>query len=59
MTHRAIDLSFRVVLDKLIRVNQDLARMQSAFLDAQQQVGGTNNDVMRVVHEQMEVDMKK
>ncbi|XP_015436791.1 PREDICTED: ubiquitin conjugation factor E4 A [Dufourea novaeangliae] len=34
LTHRALDLGYRVVLDKLSRTNQDLSRIQRAYADA-------------------------
>ncbi|XP_017885248.1 ubiquitin conjugation factor E4 A [Ceratina calcarata] len=39
LTHRALDLGYRVVLEKLLRTNQDLGRIQRVYQDAQSSGG--------------------
>jgi ubiquitin conjugation factor E4 A len=55
MAHKALDLGFRVTYEHLIRLNQDLARMQRAYIDVQNQ-GGANSHVVQVFGERMERD---
>ncbi|CRK91993.1 CLUMA_CG005573, isoform A [Clunio marinus] len=43
MTQKAIDLSFRVCIEKVIRMNREIQRMQNAYQDAAQ--GGSNSDI--------------
>jgi ubiquitin conjugation factor E4 A len=40
MTHKAIDLSYRVCIEKLIKMNRELSRLRSAYQDTAQQPGG-------------------
>ncbi|XP_015600659.1 ubiquitin conjugation factor E4 A [Cephus cinctus] len=56
LTHRVLDLGYRVVLDKLMRTNQDLARIQRVYNDAQ--VGG-GSEVLEVLTHKMEMEMTK
>lgn len=42
MTHRALDLSFRICVDQLVQLNQELSQLQRAYNDAVTQVGGTS-----------------
>jgi len=55
MAHKALDLGFRVTYEHLMRLNQDLARMQRAYIDVQNQ-GGVNSHVVQVFGERMEKD---
>lgn len=43
MTQKAIDLSFRVCIEKVTRMNREIHRLQSAYQDAMQ--GGGTSDV--------------
>ncbi|XP_046484062.1 ubiquitin conjugation factor E4 A [Neodiprion pinetum] len=56
LTHRALDLGYRVVLEKLLRANQDLARMRRIYSDAQ---GGGNSEVLEAITTRMEMEMTK
>jgi ubiquitin conjugation factor E4 A len=40
MTHKALDLSYRVCIEKMIKMNQELNRLRSAYQDTAQQAGG-------------------
>lgn len=42
ITHRALDLSFRICVDQLVQLNQDLSQLQRAYSDAITQVGGSS-----------------
>ncbi|XP_076245661.1 ubiquitination factor E4A [Calliopsis andreniformis] len=54
LTHRALDLGYRVVLDKLLRTSQNFARMQRAHQDAQ---SGESSEVVEVMTLFMEDEM--
>jgi hypothetical protein len=41
-----------------MRLNQDLARIQRAFIDAQNQAGA-NSDVVQTIGERMELEMTR
>ncbi|XP_029162873.1 ubiquitin conjugation factor E4 A [Nylanderia fulva] len=56
LTHRALDLGYRVILDKFLRTNQDLARIQRAYNDAQ--IGGSS-EVLELITQRMETEMIK
>jgi len=58
LAHKALDLGFRVTFEHLMRLNQDLARIQRAFIDAQNQAGA-NSDVVQTIGERMEMDMTR
>ncbi|KAJ9594013.1 hypothetical protein L9F63_014573, partial [Diploptera punctata] len=58
LAHKALDLGFRVTFEHLIRLNQDLARMQRAFIDAQNQAGA-NAEVVRAIEERIEMEMTR
>lgn len=58
MAHRAVDLGFRVVFERLMRLNQDLARMQRAFNDAQAQAGA-HSELVQAIGERMEMEMSR
>ena len=55
LAHKALDLGFRVTYEHLMRLNQDLARIQRAYIDVQNQ-GGVNSDLVQVIGERMEKD---
>ncbi|XP_012254969.2 ubiquitin conjugation factor E4 A [Athalia rosae] len=56
LTHRALDLGYRVILEKLMRINQDLARMQRIYNDAR---GGGSSEVLESITVRMEMEMTK
>ncbi|XP_033354839.1 ubiquitin conjugation factor E4 A [Bombus vosnesenskii] len=56
LTHRALDLGYRVVLDKLLRANQDLVRIQRIYQDAQ---NGGRSDIFDIITQRMEGEMTK
>ncbi|XP_071868811.1 ubiquitination factor E4A [Bombus fervidus] len=56
LTHRALDLGYRVVLDKLLRANQDLVRIQRIYQDAQ---NGGRSEVFDIITQRMEGEMTK
>ncbi|XP_076764676.1 ubiquitination factor E4A [Xylocopa sonorina] len=56
LTHRALDLGYRVVLDKLLRTNQDLVRIQRVYQDAQ---SGGRSEVLEIITQRMEEEMTK
>jgi ubiquitin conjugation factor E4 A len=58
LAHKALDLGFRVTYEHLVRLNQDLTRIQRAFVDAQNQAG-TNSDVVQAIGERMELEMTR
>lgn len=39
MTHKAIDLGYRVCIDKFVQMNREMARLQDLYRDAQSQGG--------------------
>lgn len=55
-THRALDLGFRVIFEKLLRSNQELARIQRLYNDAQT---GGSSEVLEVITQRMETGMSK
>ncbi|XP_031827892.1 ubiquitination factor E4A [Nomia melanderi] len=56
LTHRALDLGYRVVLDKLLRTNQDLFRIQRVYVDA---LNGGSSEVLELITQRMEEEMTK
>ncbi|XP_014486144.1 PREDICTED: ubiquitin conjugation factor E4 A [Dinoponera quadriceps] len=56
LTHRALDLGYRVILDKFTRTNQDLARIQRTYNDART---GGSPEVLELITERMESEMTK
>ncbi|XP_023710863.1 ubiquitin conjugation factor E4 A isoform X2 [Cryptotermes secundus] len=58
LAHKALDLGFKVTFEQLMRLNQDLARIQRAFIDAQNQAGA-NSDVVQTIGERMELEMTR
>ncbi|XP_076649891.1 ubiquitination factor E4A isoform X2 [Halictus rubicundus] len=56
LTHRALDLGYRVVLDKLIRSNQDLLQIQRIHAEAH---SGGSPEVFEMVTQRMENEMNK
>lgn len=58
MNHRSYDLSFRVSVDKLVRLNQDLVRLERAYNDAMGQAGGLS-DVVDTMKERLNAELAK
>ncbi|KAK0174457.1 hypothetical protein PV327_010224 [Microctonus hyperodae] len=56
LTHRALDLGFRVVLDKLMKSNQDLNRIQRLLNDASE---SGNSDVIDAIRQRLQMEMSK
>ncbi|XP_078043228.1 ubiquitination factor E4A [Augochlora pura] len=56
LTHRALDLGYRVVLDKLIRSNHDLLQIQRVYEDAQT---GGSSEVFEIITQRREQEMTK
>lgn len=50
MAHRSLDLSFRICVDQLVQLNQELSQLQRAYNDAVAQVGGASpvTDTLKV-----------
>ncbi|KAJ8971505.1 hypothetical protein NQ314_000667 [Rhamnusium bicolor] len=58
MAHKAIDLGYRVGVDKLIRQNHEMGRMERAFNDAVHQ-SGSNSDLVGTIRERMNEELTK
>lgn len=58
LAEKSCDLGFRVCVEKLMKLNQDLARIQRAYNDAQA-LGGANHEVTEAIQERMETKMTK
>ncbi|XP_063973591.1 ubiquitin conjugation factor E4 A [Diachasmimorpha longicaudata] len=56
LTHRVLDLGYRVVLEKLMKTTQDLSRIQRVYTDAQ---AGGSSEVFDVITQRMEMEMTK
>ncbi|KAK2589180.1 hypothetical protein KPH14_001996 [Odynerus spinipes] len=54
LTHRALDLGYRVILDKLLKKNQDIARLQQVYNDAQ---NGGSSEVLELITQRIEMEM--
>ncbi|XP_013783163.1 ubiquitin conjugation factor E4 A-like isoform X1 [Limulus polyphemus] len=57
-THCAIDLGFKVVHERLVKLNQHLAQIQGFYEDARLQ-GGNSSDAVQRLQEKMERGMMK
>ncbi|XP_057320961.1 ubiquitin conjugation factor E4 A [Microplitis mediator] len=55
-THRSLDLGYRIVLDKLMKTNQELGRIQRIYNDAQ---SSPNSQVFQIITQRMEMEMTK
>lgn len=54
MTHKAIDLGYRVCIDKFIQMNREMARLQDLYRDASAQGGSeVAQNVMEALKKQM------
>lgn len=58
ITHRTLDLSFRICVDQLVQLNQELSQLQRAYNDAVAQVGG-NSPITDTLKERLENGYKK
>ncbi|XP_008212773.1 ubiquitin conjugation factor E4 A [Nasonia vitripennis] len=56
LTHRALDLGYRIILEKLFKISQDLARIQRLYNDSQ---FGGNAEVNQYISRSMETEMTK
>lgn len=58
MTHKSLEIGFSLVAEKVITCNQELGRLQQTFTDAQN-TGATPTEVMKLINERIENEMKK
>ncbi|KAJ8924936.1 hypothetical protein NQ315_001099 [Exocentrus adspersus] len=58
MAHKAIDLGYRVGVDKLVRQNHEMGRLERAFNDAVQQSGG-NSDLVGTIRDRLNEELTK
>ncbi|CAH0547613.1 unnamed protein product [Brassicogethes aeneus] len=56
MAHRAMDLGFRVGVDKLIKMNHEMGRLERTLNDA---MAGGGNDAMQDMRERMNKEISK
>jgi len=57
MTQKSLEIGFAQVQEKMTSINQDLARMQQLFVDAQS--GSATSEVMKQINDRMEGEMTK
>lgn len=58
MTQKSLEIGFAQVQEKMTSINQELARMQQIFVDAQQS-GSATSEVMKHINDRMEGEMTK
>ncbi|XP_044734743.1 ubiquitin conjugation factor E4 A [Chrysoperla carnea] len=58
MAHRCLDLGFRISTERLLRQNQEMARIQRAYNDALMQANGLS-EVMDTMKARMESEMQR
>ncbi|XP_072382541.1 ubiquitin conjugation factor E4 A [Diabrotica undecimpunctata] len=58
MAQKSLDLGYRVGVDKLMRQNHEMGRIQRAFNDALQQAGG-NSDLVGAIKDRMSDELTK
>lgn len=58
LVHRTLDMSFRMCVDQLVQLNQELSQIQRSYNDALQQAGGVN-DILETMKTRMEEGFKK
>lgn len=58
MAHRALDLGYKVTIDKLMKLTQDIGRMERAFNEAVAQAG-SNNEVVENIQKRMQGEITK
>ncbi|XP_011494935.1 PREDICTED: ubiquitin conjugation factor E4 A [Ceratosolen solmsi marchali] len=56
LTHLSLDLGYRIILEKLFKVSQDLARIQRLYNDVRH---GSTSEVSELITERMENHMAK
>lgn len=59
LTHKTLDISFRVCVDQLIQLNQELSQIQRSYNDFLQQGVGSSNDILDTIRTRMEEGFKK
>lgn len=59
MTHKTLDISFRICVEQLIQLNQELSQIQRSYNDALQQGVGGVNDILETIRNRMEEGFKK
>jgi len=58
MTHKSLEIGFAQVQEKMTNINQELARLQQTFVDAQQSSSATS-EVLKLINDRMEGEMTK
>ncbi|KAL1516645.1 hypothetical protein ABEB36_000530 [Hypothenemus hampei] len=58
MAHKAIDLSFRLLVDQMMSVNHEIGRLEKAYKDAVQQAG-PNSDVALALNQRLMAEYTK
>lgn len=58
MTQKSLEIGFSQVQEKMTSINQELARIQQTFIDAQQS-GTATSEVMKLINDRMEAEMIK
>jgi len=58
MTQKSLEIGFAQVQEKMTNINQELARIQQTFVDAQQ-TGAATSEVMKLINDRMEGEMTK
>lgn len=53
MTHKAIDLGYRVCIDRFFQANREISRLQHSYQDAQQQGSSAAENIMQLLTAQM------
>ncbi|XP_032664874.1 ubiquitin conjugation factor E4 A [Odontomachus brunneus] len=56
LTHRALDLGYRLILDKFSKTNQDLANIQRTYNDIRT---GGSSELLELITQRMESEMTK
>lgn len=53
ITHKAIDLGYRVCIERFFQLNREISRLQNGYQDAQSQGSGAAENIMQVLTAQM------
>lgn len=53
ITHKAIDLGYRVCIERFFQLNREISRLQNGYQDAQLQGSGAAENIMQVLTAQM------
>lgn len=59
LAHRSLDLGFRICVDHLVQLNQDLQQIQRSYNDAMAQGGGAMSDIVDTIKTRMEDAFKR